>query len=133
MARAEGTPTHKVEVNGDPVSMGGEMGPIIINLDGTVRRISNWRALTTREKQVAWRKISERNRARLSHLGLDHDAVHELPEQVAEESGNGNMYRLRDREEPEDDSVPEDSVPEDDTVLEDDTVPEVDTVPDLGL
>jgi hypothetical protein len=88
--------------------MGGEMGPLIINLDGTVRRISNWRSLTTREKKVAWRKIAQRNRARLSHLGLDHDAVHELPEQVEEGSGNGHTFRLRDREEPVDEDEDKD-------------------------
>lgn len=41
-----------------------EMGPIIINLDGTTRRIDNWRELSEREKEVTWRRISKRNEER---------------------------------------------------------------------
>jgi hypothetical protein len=41
-----------------------EMGPIIINLDGTTRRIDNWSELSEREKEVTWRRISKRNEER---------------------------------------------------------------------
>jgi hypothetical protein len=41
-----------------------EMGPIIINTDGTTRRIANWDQLTEQERQVSWRRISKRNEER---------------------------------------------------------------------
>lgn len=41
-----------------------EMGPVIINLDGTTRRIGNWDEMTEKEREVAWRRISKRNEER---------------------------------------------------------------------
>lgn len=41
-----------------------EFGPIIINLDGTTKRIDNWKQLSEREKEVTWRRISKRNEER---------------------------------------------------------------------
>ena len=41
-----------------------EMGPIIINADGTTRSIDNWDQMTKNEQEVAWRRISKRNEAR---------------------------------------------------------------------
>jgi hypothetical protein len=38
-----------------------EMGPVIINTDGTTRRISNWDTLSDLEKEVSWRRIAKRN------------------------------------------------------------------------
>ena len=40
------------------------MGPVIINADGTTRRIANWDQMTQGEQQVAWRRISKRNEER---------------------------------------------------------------------
>lgn len=40
------------------------LGPIIINTDGTTRRIDNWDALTDREREVTWRRIQKRNAER---------------------------------------------------------------------
>lgn len=48
-----------------------EMGPVIINTDGTTRRIDNWSELSEREKEVTWRRISKRNEERRKIL-LDH-------------------------------------------------------------
>lgn len=45
-----------------------EMGPIIINPDGTTRRIENWDQMTEREKEVTWRRISKRNEERRKAL-----------------------------------------------------------------
>jgi len=45
-----------------------EWGPIILNSDGTTRRISNWETLTDKEKEVSWRRISKRNEERRSVL-----------------------------------------------------------------
>ena len=44
------------------------MGPVIINLDGTTRRIENWGEMTEKEKEVTWRRISKRNEERRKKL-----------------------------------------------------------------
>lgn len=41
-----------------------EMGPVIINSDGTTRRIANWDEMTEKEREVTWRRISKRNEER---------------------------------------------------------------------
>ena len=45
-----------------------ELGPIIINTDGTTRRIENWNTLSPQEKASSWRLISKRNAQRLEAL-----------------------------------------------------------------
>lgn len=45
-----------------------EMGPIILNTDGTTRRIENWDTLTKQEQEVTWRRISQRNEVRRQML-----------------------------------------------------------------
>jgi hypothetical protein len=45
-----------------------EMGPIIINLDGTTRRIENWNEMSDHEKKVSWRRIAKRNEERRKML-----------------------------------------------------------------
>ncbi|KAL7484027.1 hypothetical protein ACHAW6_009670 [Cyclotella cf. meneghiniana] len=45
-----------------------EMGPVIINPDGTTRRIDNWEQMTKQEQEVAWRRISKRNAERRAAL-----------------------------------------------------------------
>jgi hypothetical protein len=45
-----------------------EFGPIILNTDGTTRRIDNWDTLTEHEKAVSWRRISKRNEQRRKAL-----------------------------------------------------------------
>jgi hypothetical protein len=40
------------------------LGPVIINTDGTTRRIDNWDILSEREREVTWRRISKRNEER---------------------------------------------------------------------
>jgi hypothetical protein len=47
-----------------------EMGPVIINTDGTTRRIDNWDQLTEKEREVTWRRISKRNEERRKKLLL---------------------------------------------------------------
>ena len=44
------------------------LGPLIINADGTTRRIINWRKMTVREQQVTLRRITKRNRKRVAAL-----------------------------------------------------------------
>lgn len=45
-----------------------EMGPIILNSDGTTRRISNWDTMTEKEREVTWKRISKRNEERRQRL-----------------------------------------------------------------
>lgn len=44
------------------------LGPMIINTDGTSRRISNWDELSDHEKEVSWRRIKKRNKERMEIL-----------------------------------------------------------------
>ena len=52
---------------GESVSL-KELGPIIINADGTTRRIANWATLTPQEQESTWRLIGARNKRRLKVL-----------------------------------------------------------------
>lgn len=45
-----------------------DMGPVIINADGSTRQIANWDKMTEAEQQVAWRRISKRNEERRKAL-----------------------------------------------------------------
>lgn len=45
-----------------------EMGPIILNSDGTTRRIANWDQMTEQEQKTTWRRISKRNEERRQML-----------------------------------------------------------------
>ena len=44
------------------------LGPVIINVDGTTRRIQNWDNMTAHEREVTWRRISKRNQQRRDAL-----------------------------------------------------------------
>lgn len=58
-----------------------EMGPVIINTDGSTRRIDNWQELSEKEKEVTWRRISKRNEERRK-------ALLEQAEQANKSEGN---------------------------------------------
>jgi hypothetical protein len=53
--------THKL-VLGEGYSLYDKMGPLVINDDGSTRRIANWDVLTDREKQNTLRVLSRRNK-----------------------------------------------------------------------
>ena len=57
----------KLQVGGDSMKL-EEWGPIIINTDGTTRRIANWGSMTQRERESAWRLIGARNERRRADL-----------------------------------------------------------------
>ena len=44
------------------------LGPLIVNKDGTMRRISNWSKMTDRERKMTMRRITKRNRDRMAVL-----------------------------------------------------------------
>lgn len=52
---------------GEKISM-DELGPIIVNPDGTMRRIANWNELTKAEQESTFRQISARNKRRIEAL-----------------------------------------------------------------
>jgi len=60
----EKLPTLKL---GETLSL-DELGPIILNTDGTTRRIDNWNEMTKREQEVTWRRIKKRNEERRNRL-----------------------------------------------------------------
>ena len=45
-----------------------KLGPIILNTDGTTRRIENWDQLSPQEQEVSWRRIKKRNEERRKKL-----------------------------------------------------------------
>ena len=72
--------TRTIEIGGAAVSM-DELGPIIVNLDGTLRRIENWSKLSKQEQMGTIRMVTKRNRKRL-------DALKALQEEEGTEAGN---------------------------------------------
>ena len=68
---------------GETISL-EELGPIIINADGTTRRITNWSTLNKNEQENSWRVISARNLKRLKVLQKQRTV--EIPEETLDES-----------------------------------------------
>ena len=56
-----------ITVNGDPVTV-DKLGPVVINADGTISRITNWHDMTAAEQQRTLRVIGKRNRSRTAAL-----------------------------------------------------------------
>ena len=57
---------------GETISF-AELGPIILNSDGTTRRIDNWTTMTEQEQETAWRMIKKRNAERRERLLLEQE------------------------------------------------------------
>jgi predicted Fe-S protein YdhL (DUF1289 family) len=70
-----------------------EMGPVIINADGTTRRIDNWDEMTDEERRVAWRRISKRNEERRQKLLLQQQQERN-PEQALEANQTVETERI---------------------------------------
>ncbi|KAI8470270.1 MAG: hypothetical protein J3K34DRAFT_421141 [Monoraphidium minutum] len=61
------------------------LGPTVVSEDGRISLISNWEQLSEVERQVAWRRITERNRRRLATIKQDFEAAgQQQPEGQAE-------------------------------------------------
>jgi predicted Fe-S protein YdhL (DUF1289 family) len=45
-----------------------QLGPMVVNVDGTLSRITNWEAMTEIERTNTLRIISKRNKERLEKL-----------------------------------------------------------------
>lgn len=71
-----------LEVGGDAVPL-TEMGPIVINADGSLARINNWAEMSDREREVTKKRITKRNAERLALLRS------EQPQPPPDGSGEG--------------------------------------------
>ena len=60
--------TTTIEVNGARVSLADQLGPAVINADGTVSRIANWAEMGEAERRNTVRVLGKRNRLRLEAL-----------------------------------------------------------------
>ncbi|KAL5334430.1 hypothetical protein BJX70DRAFT_402565 [Aspergillus crustosus] len=59
--------THQLDVNGDGVKL-DHLGPLIVNVDGTLSRIGNWAQMTEIEQKNTLRILGKRNRERMARL-----------------------------------------------------------------
>ena len=57
----------KLEVGGSAIKLDA-LGPVIVNTDGTMRRIENWDKLSKHEQETTLRRIGKRNQERLKAL-----------------------------------------------------------------
>jgi hypothetical protein len=62
-----------------------QFGPIILNTDGSIRRIANWDNLSEHEKEVSWRRISKRNEERRQLLLKQQEEALKKQDQKAED------------------------------------------------
>jgi hypothetical protein len=69
---------------GETISF-AELGPIILNTDGTTRRIDNWNTMTEQEQETTWRVIKKRNAQRREQLLLQ-----QQKQKAAEQSNNNS-------------------------------------------
>lgn len=68
-----------------------ELGPVIVNADGTTRRISNWDTLTKAEQESSWRVIAARNKRRLKVLEGQHKSEEEEIKTATETEQTGEL------------------------------------------
>lgn len=67
-APGEGTPI-KLDVSGEGSTVKlSDIGPIVVNVDGTVSRINNWSEMTEFERETTLRMVGKRNKVRLENL-----------------------------------------------------------------
>ncbi|KAG8405208.1 hypothetical protein J3459_011354 [Metarhizium acridum] len=66
---APGDPTAALDVSGDGTTVKlDRLGPLVVNVDGTMSRISNWSEMAEVEKQNTLRVLGRRNKQRLEAL-----------------------------------------------------------------
>lgn len=61
------TTTLDVSGNGTTVKL-DHLGPLVVNVDGTMSRINNWSEMTDAERDNTLRIVSKRNKTRLDAL-----------------------------------------------------------------
>ena len=67
------------------------VGPIIVNTDGTTRRIANWDTLSKQEQESSWRLISARNKQRIERLRAQETAMKIEPSSNSTDAENKTM------------------------------------------
>lgn len=88
-AEAGEDPTRTLVVGGDSLKL-DELGPVVINADGTTGRISNWQSMLPAERESAIRLIAARNKRRIEVLKAEH----------AEREAGAGMDAIVEEEEP---------------------------------
>lgn len=73
---SEASGTRKI-VFGEKVAL-DELGPIIVNEDCTMRRITNWQTMSARERRGVTQRVVERNKGRLERCREVHAGKEEL-------------------------------------------------------
>ncbi|KAJ3727314.1 hypothetical protein DFJ43DRAFT_1086132 [Lentinula guzmanii] len=59
-------PTKKLDVGSGQKTLLDELGPMVVNSDGTLSRIANWSNMTEAEQERTLRVLGSRNRLRLA-------------------------------------------------------------------
>merc|ERR1712146_290921 len=77
-----------LEVGGAGIKL-DDLGPVIVNKDGTMRRIANWANLSPQEQAATLRRIGKRNQERVKEL-------QEQQEKEKSKKGQGYTYLNRD-------------------------------------
>lgn len=71
--------------NGDTSVKLDHLGPMVVNVDGTLSRIANWEAMAEIEKNATIRIIGKRNRERLEVLKTEAKAEEETTGSAGEQ------------------------------------------------
>lgn len=71
---------------GQPVTLDA-MGPVVVNTDGTLSRITNWDNMEESEREVVKRRICKRNVERLKAFHASGDLKEELVSALQPSSG----------------------------------------------
>lgn len=61
----------KLDLSGGSKDLTEELGPLVINKDGTTARITNWDTMTPEERERTVRILARRNRQRMAKLKED--------------------------------------------------------------
>lgn len=68
-APGEGAAPITLDVSGEGSTVRlAELGPLVVNVDGTVARITNWKEMTAAERETTVRMVGRRNKQRLDAL-----------------------------------------------------------------
>ena len=82
--------TQTLDLNSkDKVNFGDELGPVVLNKDGTISRIKNWHQLTKGEQERVAIRIAKRNAKRRAILE-ESGALQNIGNNSNEQSNNGN-------------------------------------------
>lgn len=66
--------TLDVSAEGGSTAKLSSIGPLVVNVDGTVARITNWAEMTEPERETTLRMVGKRNKQRLAALKAKKEA-----------------------------------------------------------